>query len=1370
MEQQPDGRRLSQAMEHRDIISHDSDGSGSSDDYLHQPYAVRAGSSYGDDLDGQIQQTPANVASSPPPGHSLSSSGLSSWPNNSTPRPRGSSVGTANTFDKMASEGVPITERELRPQRPSGPARTPSNTYAPQRRPPQFINLHSDRRRSTSAKRGSRRDPNAQYRAQEKAYVQRLRGNQQGWYHHYEDAQGYMSIMDSDMDEPSPSSEVPFEDDPYDPDIQLFMAENDNQPTIEELKNPKNQERLEWHSMLASVLKGDVVKQEKQRLIGTTESKRSSVLNSEIWLGVRAKTCGRSIALQKKIIEEGRAGLGPLIEDIINFEIKGEKEIGKSPVEQVEDIVEKIGRCESLYSTRKEMETANPRTASEQFRSSCDAVIAWHNTTLLINTELAILQSWVGNDELDFNKPRVKTAAADLSDDGSFLDRIMKEDGLKTLQGDHNMLYGIGKVINRAKSTLIENAEAFAKRHLPPYIEELLTLINFPSRLIQEIIRVRLSYAKKMKDPAQQSPILVDQMISQFQILMRVAVDIKQRYLIISKPEPGWDLPPCIDENFDTVVVDALKYYFRLLNWKLSANKNTFKEAEILEQEWGFSNEIGRQLEGGDIEVAEQFSALTAKSLQRLMIHFERELVTRQNEDPADMDKRYKSVLDSTRVRQRKLYRFSRFLRQLFENATEYNLTEDIADDFFEELLCSDHFLIKSNDSVGQKGVYLIAHHALWNQPQDIKSILGTSFRDEDTPKDPSHSPYILVIRPERPLAWGGRKMEVDLLEQPTDVRLGKLRLVADGTQQRLSNARLELAQLTGMQLDMTIEQRANLGRVNAELNRIKKISFKLSMTIMDSVAVIRHQLKQKGVENHELIQACYAFATEFGKRSSSYVDPNRRAMNSARLVELSLDWVSFICDDCDAADRRTFKWAVAALEFTMAITSSNHLLSMDDAQYSLLRVKVAGCMSLLISHFDIMGARSSLAAQAEKQRLEESRGGPRKIGAGRVLDDEEATRLVREQRMHSLKAIEELRVQEDAKRQALGKVLEGSNEADRSLTVLSSSATNVTLRWQQGQFIGGGTFGSVYAAINLDSNYLMAVKEIRLQDPQLIPTIAQQIRDEMGVLEVLDHPNIVSYHGIEVHRDKVYIFMEYCSGGSLASLLEHGRIEDETVIMVYALQLLEGLAYLHQSGIVHRDIKPENILLDHNGVIKYVDFGAAKVIARHGKTVAAMDTFNKKDPLVPKEPPHQRKNQKTMTGTPMYMSPEVIRGDSSKLVNRQGAVDIWSLGCVILEMATGRRPWSSLDNEWAIMYNIAQGNQPQLPSRDQLSDMGIDFLKRCFERDPMRRPTAAELLQHEWIVSIRQQVVIEPQTPSSDGSMSGSSTMNSRQNSTAYI
>jgi mitogen-activated protein kinase kinase kinase len=1219
--------------------------------------------------------------------------------------------------------------------------------------------------------RVSRRDPNAQYRAQEKAYVQRVRNDPTGdWFNSQPHTPSVGYSTDSETDEESPSSELHFDKDPYDPETQMFLGNDEMQPSIEEIQVPENRERLEWHAMLANVLKGDVVRQEKQRLIGSTVEQSKDVRNNEIWMAVRAKSCGRTLPIQKKLVEDGRGNIGPLIEEIISFEIKGETEAGKTAMQQVKDVVAKIEKCELLYSHRKELLKANPRAASDEFKASCDAIIAWHNITELINTELGILQGWVGNEELDFAKGRFRSSdAGDLTDESSFLDRILKEDGLKSLQGNHSMLIAVEEVINKAKGTLIENAEAFVQRHLPPYIEELLTLINFPSRLIQEIIRMRLSYAKKMKDTAPQSAMIIDQMIAHFQILLQLAVKIKQSYLIISQPEPGWDLPPCIDDNFDSTIVDALKFYFKMLNWKLGVNKNTFKEAEILEQEWDFSNKIGRQLENGDIEVAEQFSSLTAKSLLRLTNSFEKELERRPEESALEKEKRYKSILDSVRVRQRKLLRFSGSLRERFENATEFslNVRSEQLQDFYQALVMSGHFLVQTDYS-SQKGVYLIASPSLIDRPKEIESILGTSFHADDAPEDPTN-PYILVVRPENTLYWEGQKVQLSMVELPTDLRPGRLRLVADGSEERLSNARLALNQVTGVELDVVIEQRANLSRVNAELGRIKKTAYKLSNTIMESVEIIRDQNRE--ADSQDLIQSCFAFATEFGKRSLLYMDANRRMMNNLKLTRLALDWVSFICDDCDAADRKTFKWAVVALEFAMMMTRGTNILAISDEEYSTLRTKVAGCMSLLISHFDIMGARSTLAAQAEKQRIDAITGQLKKMDMTRMRDDEEAQRCVREQRLARLMEIEEQRIEEEAKRQALGRVLKGSTETDRSLTFLSSSATNVTLRWQQGNFVGGGTFGSVYAAINLDTGYLMAVKEIRLQDPQLIPTIAQQIRDEMAVLEVLDHPNIVSYYGIQVHRDKVYIFMEFCSGGSLAGLLEHGRIEDETVMMVYALQLLEGLAYLHQSQIVHRDIKPENILLDHNGVIKYVDFGAAKVIARQGKTIIDYPSQSSQ-PELPNAPGAPRKNQKTMTGTPMYMSPEVIRGDAGPATGRHGSIDIWSLGCVILEMATGRRPWASLDNEWAIMYNIAQGNPPQLPTRDQLSDCGIDFLKKCFDRDPNRRASAAELLQHEWIMKIRQQVVIggEPQTPSDAGSSGGSSSGTSRQNSSSFM
>lgn len=171
------------------------------------------------------------------------------------------------------------------------------------------------------------------------------------------------------------------------------------------------------------------------------------------------------------------------------------------------------------------------------------------------------------------------------------------------------------------------------------------------------------------------------------------------------------------------------------------------------------------------------------------------------------------------------------------------------------------------------------------------------------------------------------------------------------------------------------------------------------------------------------------------------------------------------------------------------------------------------------------------------------------------------------------------------------------------------------------------------------------------------------------------------------------------------------------------------------------------------------MDFGAAKIIARQGKTLQP-----DYGPAVAGLGGRVPGKQKSMTGTPMYMSPEVIKGQNE---GRHGAIDIWSLGCVILEMCTGRRPWASLDNEWAIMYNIAQGNPPQLPSKDQLSPEGMDFLKRCFERDPKRRASAAELLQSDWIMTIRRQVVGDG-SDGSDGASSASA-HSSRQNSSTF-
>jgi mitogen-activated protein kinase kinase kinase len=285
-----------------------------------------------------------------------------------------------------------------------------------------------------------------------------------------------------------------------------------------------------------------------------------------------------------------------------------------------------------------------------------------------------------------------------------------------------------------------------------------------------------------------------------------------------------------------------------------------------------------------------------------------------------------------------------------------------------------------------------------------------------------------------------------------------------------------------------------------------------------------------------------------------------------------------------------------------------------------------------------------------------------------------------------------------------------------------------------------------------------------------------------------IQHPNVCRiFECGESANGDLYIAYELVEGTTLVSLLGPGRKPVGEVLPLMA-DVLRGLQAIHDEGVIHRDIKPENILLDHDGVIKFVDFGAAKMIARQGKTLAGaaaaggpggaellrvhqpQHAASQPPKLLPGAAPPAAAGgaggrQNSMQGTPMYMAPEVIRGSAP---GRTGAADVWSLGCVVLEMVTGRRPWASLDNEWAIMYNIAQGNTPQLPVREHMTDAGISFLARCFDRDPARRASAVELLQDPWIVEIRAQLALDPATPASEGSVG--SALASRQNSMTLI
>ncbi|CAG8516458.1 1680_t:CDS:2 [Funneliformis caledonium] len=1111
------------------------------------------------------------------------------------------------------------------------------------------------------------------------------------------------------------------------------IGENENPEEIDSTTNPTpvlshdmQSERMEWQSFLSSVLTGEVIKSEKRRLSGSNS--KAANISSQIWLGIRAITRGHTPAEEKLIIEETRQSIDSVLKEVIEFEVKP----GDIPaLDQVAGILQRIDACENLYYSRKAMMADKPLYKSQEFQYSLDALNSWLTVTRSLQTQLKILQNWTGSDTLEITRPKEVPADAE---NPSFLERILKENSLKQTF-EKRTLATLNSLLLKAKCVMIENAVAFSKMKLPPYINELRQLLNFPTKLMEECMKLLLTYSSRLSEP---TILMVQQMMENLRISLSLACQIKHQYHELIKPAKGWDIPPCIDENYNTVLLDSLKCYFKLLQWKLKIGYKavSFKEAEILENEWSFLSGICRHIVGGDSETAIQFCSLTNKLLLSVMNYYDKELELPENYDPANITKWYNKLLETVRLRTRKLIRFTRF-----KNAAEYFIDDNNYQAFIDGLERTGHVLVYPS-TFEVDGVCFIVEPSLQDRPQQIHKLLTSVLTSYEKGQDNFDDElkgleYVLILSPRVEFVWKGHNQAVDMEQLSIDLKTPRTRLVADGAYPRLQACKQHFRKaVEGCGIEVLFETRANVPCINREMAKIKKTVFKFANKIIDSVSLIKEKTKDN--ECQDLIENCFSFATEIGQRCLRYMHRDAlRAQLNVKLTRMAIDWVSFICDHCIATDRKTFRWAVIALEFAMATNRGNNILGLTESEFSMLRSKVGNCMRLLISHVDIMGAKSSSEAlERERQDISDHLVPSPLRHINNIYSGEDPL-IMRDEWMASLNELEAKRFAKEQDQRLVGKVLDDNQPENRPLVFLASSSSNISLRWQQGKFIGGGTFGSVYLAVNLDTGDLMAVKEIRFQDPSSLTTLYKSVKDEMSVMEMLDHPNIVSYYGIEVHRDKVYIFMEYCQGGSLASQLEHGRIEDERVIQYYVYQMLEGLVYLHENNIVHRDIKPDN----HLGVIKFVDFGAAKILAKNQKTMG-------RTTLAP--PNSSKSNVHSLTGTPMYMAPEVITGGEK---GRKGSMDIWSLGCCVLEMATGKRPWSNLDNEWAVMFHVVTGH-PSLPDSSQLSEQGIHFLEQCFIRSPQQRPSAQELLSHPWIDAGKEPTST---TPSGDWPINGS-------------
>ncbi|KAF9127452.1 Suppressor of Sensor Kinase (SLN1) [Mortierella sp. 14UC] len=1078
-----------------------------------------------------------------------------------------------------------------------------------------------------------------------------------------------------------------------------------------------NRERIDWQSMLQSVLTGEVFSIENKRLEDPNFEQKPALMN-QIWLGLRANIHLRPGSDEKRFVETARTQVDSYLQEVMDLKVDPSSEI--SPLDQVLSVLLKVDIVESLYPSTSALGFDKPLYNSAKFQYRLSALNSYASVMKKIKIQTKILRNWTGSDTLEV------TRSKDSNQEVSFVDRLLKENGLERTF-EKSTLSSLGNAMAQIKETMIDNAVAFASMGLVPTMSELQRLVRFPSTLMQECLRLRLEYADRVTVPTLPN---VDQMLEDFKTSLFLACQIKFDTEILERAVDGWYLEPCIDSEYEKVLKLSLQFYFKLLSWKVEYWGQSKKYTDsVLDLEWESLSSLGQQIDGIGLDTAEQLCFLTSKSTTFLYKHLQDQMKERPElpQTAGEVTKVYGKVLENVRFRANRLRRFTRTLTDTFENTAEYLLDKKKGDNMaalMTRLAETNHVMVYTNH-VENFGVYIIVEHKVAENAVFLSHTLRSCFEQ-------AGSGYILVFTPRDKFFWGGQILHLDDFPGiDLDLKPGRVRLISergsllDACKKRFSKF------VDPYGLEIITESRANVTALNKELNKTKKAAYKLADTIVQSVTVLR-KVTMKVPNCQDLVQPFFRFASDYGLTSLSSMEGFPRSQFNLKLLRLSIDWVSFVCDDCDQTDRQTFRWAMSALNFAMKMTKGNNILALSDSEFSWLRTKIAGCMTLLISHFDIHGARTQSETlrnerdgrQKQKPKdmtrlLEEIATIFKLATANESILSEEAARKHHHQIEH-LCTLEKVRTEREQDIKVVGKVLDDQKPEDRSLVFLAALSDSVAIRWQMAKYIGSGTFGTVYLGTNSDTGELIAVKEIRFQNASM--SLVKSIHDEMRVMKMLHHPNIVRYDNIEVHRHKVFIFMEYCQGGSLADLLEHGRIEDEKVIKFYTHQMLKGLAYLHSENVVHRDVKPDNVLLDHLGNIKFVDFGAAKILAKNQRTRT-----------------HGRGGAGTMSvgvganslnGTPMYMAPEVIKNGEK---GRKGSMDIWSLGCCVLEMSTGRRPWAHLDNEWAVMYHVATSHPP-LPDPAQMSAKGISFLKRCFTRSAHDRPSAVELLRDEWL------------------------------------
>ena len=265
---------------------------------------------------------------------------------------------------------------------------------------------------------------------------------------------------------------------------------------------------------------------------------------------------------------------------------------------------------------------------------------------------------------------------------------------------------------------------------------------------------------------------------------------------------------------------------------------------------------------------------------------------------------------------------------------------------------------------------------------------------------------------------------------------------------------------------------------------------------------------------------------------------------------------------------------------------------------------------------------------------------------------------------------------------------------------LISHKKGKISKEYTLGKIVGKGSFGMVRLGVHKATKQVRAIKILKKNEVNM-----ESLINEISILSKLSHPSIMQLFEIFEDNLNIFIVSEYCKGGELFDIISQKGSFTEKEACIIMKQLMSGICYCHQNGVVHRDLKPENILMDNdfsNLTIKIIDWGCAK-------------TIKKKEKL------HQA------DGTSYYIAPEVLMGDYDE------KCDIWSCGVIFYILLCGYPPFNG-ENDEEIFEAVLKGDF-EFPNDewDSVSDDAKKLIKKMLTKNPKKRISALDSLKDTW-------------------------------------